>query len=182
MLNKVMKTSPQLIAKQNRIVQYNLMPNRCIYCNNPLGYDKRHYKFCDHSCSASQTNRRKIKHGKFAEKECIICKKITVNPKYCSKSCMAIGKTKYKTIEEKLLAKRAYGRESFARYSARKKYQTPVDADIAAIKLFYLNCPPGYEVDHILPISKGGEHTLSNLQYLTGIDNKRKNAKLNWCS
>ena len=39
MLNKVMKTSPQLIAKQNRIVQYNLMPNRYIYCNNPMGLD-----------------------------------------------------------------------------------------------------------------------------------------------
>ena len=62
-----------------------------------------------------------------------------------------------------------------------KKYQTPVDADLSAIKEFYKNCPKGFEVDHIIPISKGGPHSLSNLQYLSSIDNKKKSAKLNWC-
>ena len=45
---------------------------------------------------------------------------------------------------------------------------------------FYKNCPEGYEVDHIIPISKGGKHCLSNLQYLTREENRRKSAKLNW--
>ncbi len=45
---------------------------------------------------------------------------------------------------------------------------------------FYKNCPEGYEVDHIHPISKGGKHCLSNLQYLTKEENRRKSAKLNW--
>ncbi len=45
---------------------------------------------------------------------------------------------------------------------------------------FYKNCPEGYEVDHIIPISKGGLHCLCNLQYLTIEDNRRKGAKLEW--
>lgn len=45
---------------------------------------------------------------------------------------------------------------------------------------FYKNCPEGYEVDHIIPISKGGKHCLSNLQYLTREENRSKSAKLNW--
>ena len=45
---------------------------------------------------------------------------------------------------------------------------------------FYKNCPKGYEVDHIYPISKGGKHRLNNLQYLTKSDNCSKGAKLDW--
>ena len=43
---------------------------------------------------------------------------------------------------------------------------------------FYKNCPEGYEVDHIIPVSKGGKHKLSNLQYLTMEENRRKSAKI----
>ncbi len=45
---------------------------------------------------------------------------------------------------------------------------------------FYKNCPIGFEVDHIVPISKGGKHKLSNLQYLTREDNRKKSGKLSW--
>ena len=47
---------------------------------------------------------------------------------------------------------------------------------------FYKNCPEGYEVDHIIPISKGGLHILSNLQYLTKQENRLKHDKLDWDS
>ena len=40
--------------------------------------------------------------------------------------------------------------------------------------------PPGYEVDHIIPISKGGLHHQDNLQYLPSLENKIKNAKLEY--
>lgn len=38
----------------------------------------------------------------------------------------------------------------------------------------YQKCPPGYHVDHIKPISKGGTHTLDNLQYLLAEENLKK--------
>ena len=61
---------------------------------------------------------------------------------------------------------------------AKRKNQTPNDVDIKALQDFYLNCPVGYEVDHIIPISKGGLHCLSNLQYLTISENRRKSNKI----
>ena len=63
----------------------------------------------------------------------------------------------------------------------RIKQQTPVWADTAAIKLFYLNCPNGYHVDHIVPLAGktvSGLHTLENLQYLPIADNLKKGAQL----
>ena len=171
----------QIIAKEKRIIEYNLDPNRCTHCNNVLEYRKKHLKFCNHSCSATYINSNKDNNlRKHPKKECPVCKTITTNAKYCCKKCAGIDKTKYDTPEEGLKIKRARGRESYARYAAKKKYQTPVDADLVAIKEFYKNCPSGYEVDHIIPISKGGLHSLPNLQYLTSTDNKRKNNKLNW--
>lgn len=47
-----------------------------------------------------------------------------------------------------------------------------------AIRMFYVNCPPGYEVDHIIPISKGGKHHITNLQYLTMQENRRKGNRI----
>lgn len=69
-------------------------------------------------------------------------------------------------------------REAWMRYHARKKYNTPVGEDISKIKEFYKNCPEGYEVDHIIPLSKGGTHSLDNLQYLTIQENRKKSNKI----
>jgi 5-methylcytosine-specific restriction endonuclease McrA len=61
---------------------------------------------------------------------------------------------------------------------AKRKNQTPNDVDIKSLQQFYMNCPTGYEVDHIIPVSKGGLHTLENLQYLTISENRKKSNKL----
>lgn len=81
-------------------------------------------------------------------------------------------------LEERKKRKRIKNREAWMRYYSRKKYQTPADEDIKALQEFYYNCPPGYEVDHIIPISKGGLHSLSNLQYLTKTENRVKSNKI----
>ena len=172
----------QILAKQKRMEIYNLSPNHCTHCGSIHSYEKRKLKFCNHSCSATYINSNKDNNKrKYKKKECEICGVITTNHRFCSKGCMGKSMIKYQTPEDLLNVKRARGREAFARYSSRKKYQTPTDENLSAIQKFYENCPKGYEVDHIIPISKGGAHSLTNLQYLTISDNRRKNAKLNWC-
>ena len=97
---------------------------------------------------------------------------------FCSKRCGWDNKRSTASPEERIAVKRARNRESYRRYIARRKYQTPIGEDIKAIRQFYLDCPCGYEVDHIIPISKGGAHSLDNLQYLTKEENRRKSNKI----
>ena len=73
---------------------------------------------------------------------------------------------------------RATVNEANARYRARMKAQIVPGEDIQPIQDFYANCPDGYEVDHIIPLSKGGLHSLSNLQYLTITENRKKSNKI----
>jgi hypothetical protein len=67
-----------------------------------------------------------------------------------------------------------------AKRNALKIKATPFWADLEAIKEFYLNCPEGYEVDHIVPLRNKfvcGLHILENLQYLSKSENCSKNNK-----
>jgi|TARA_B110000908_G_C9870492_1_gene278135 5-methylcytosine-specific restriction endonuclease McrA len=61
---------------------------------------------------------------------------------------------------------------------ARQLNQTPPTADNQIIKEIYLNCPKDFEVDHIIPLSRGGLHHQDNLQYLTPLENKRKGNRI----
>jgi hypothetical protein len=64
---------------------------------------------------------------------------------------------------------------------ASKLNQTPKWADLKAIEQFYINCPKGYHVDHIIPLQGKnirGLHTLDNLQYLPAIENIRKGNRI----
>lgn len=64
--------------------------------------------------------------------------------------------------------------------SRYKRGVTPLWADRKAIQQFYANCPPGYEVDHIVPLrgeTVCGLHVLENLQYLSVQDNAAKSNK-----
>ena len=73
---------------------------------------------------------------------------------------------------------RAKSNASNSRRNAAKMNRTPVWAELEEIQEFYLNCPKGYHVDHIIPLQGGrvsGFHVLGNLQYLTPQENHSKN-------
>lgn len=78
-----------------------------------------------------------------------------------------------------------YGSKSSYRYRMKQRFPINVVENMKLsfeekIKIgeFYLNCPEGYEVDHIIPLAKQGRHELSNLQYLTKRENRRKRDKI----
>jgi len=74
-----------------------------------------------------------------------------------------------------------FTRASSARYRAAKIQRTML-FDQQGIEDFYSNCPEGYHVDHIIPLQDTnvcGLHVLSNLQYLSAIDNIIKSNKYN---
>ena len=144
---------------------------KCLHC----GEETRNPKFCNNSCAASYNNTVKPKRQK-QYNVCPTCGSLHKRKKFCSDEC---NPRRLKlSDEEKYKYVRARMNEAWQRYMAKKKNQTPPDADIKAIKEFYFNCPEGYEVDHIIPVSKGGLHTLSNLQYLTIAENRKKSNKI----
>lgn len=54
--------------------------------------------------------------------------------------------------------------------------------DKEEIKAFYVACPDGHEIDHIIPCNSpivSGLHVIENLQYLPKSDNKKKLNKYN---
>lgn len=72
-------------------------------------------------------------------------------------------------------------RAAHAKRRALKKAATVCAlADMELLKLIYLHCPEGYHVDHIIPLSKGGLHHPTNLQYLPAIINMQKSANENY--
>ena len=157
---------------------YEANPTFCTQCSIKMPQVKKNNKFCSSSCSAMFNNRLTPKR-KATLYKCVHCStEFTGRSKYCSNSCYDIDRRKYKTKEEKVEATRKKVREVSANYRAKVRNQTPPNADRTAIKEFYDNCPKGHEVDHIIPISKGGLHTLENLQYLTIAENRRKSNKI----
>lgn len=67
-----------------------------------------------------------------------------------------------------------------ARYKAAKLGAIVPWTELDKIAIFYSLCPPGYQVDHIIPLQGRtvcGLHVLNNLQYLTITDNLKKHNK-----
>ena len=148
---------------------------QCVQCNTELT-GKYQLKFCSKSCSATHSNSQKPRRKKTSNRwhDCPQCGKLTSNPKFCSRICQKA----HTTSPERKRQVQDRRNEANAKYRATKYAQTPPDVDRKAIQEFYANCPKGYEVDHIIPISKGGLHHIDNLQYLTVTENRRKNNKI----
>lgn len=77
-------------------------------------------------------------------------------------------------------AGRAKRQAAHAARKARMKFGAECAADKKLVELIYLMCPDGYQVDHIIPLSKGGLHHPDNLQYLPAIVNNAKRARLDF--
>ena len=141
----------------------------CLHCKTTTTNNK----FCSKSCSASYNNKGKRRHGnQKIQSNCLTCNKNTYNDKYCSNFCSANARKK--PIEEI----RANNAERQSRYRQKKYREIHPTADKNLIKEFYKNRPNGFEVDHIIPLSKGGLHHQDNLQYLPKDINRKKSNKM----
>ncbi len=80
-------------------------------------------------------------------------------------------------IEAGKAKQKPFKRAAWAAYHDRKIQATPVWSDLKIVQRFYLHCPEGMTIDHIIPL-KGkivcGLHVINNLQYLTPLENCRK--------
>lgn len=68
-----------------------------------------------------------------------------------------------------------------AKRRAVKLNATPSWVDFEELKLIYLECPEGFQVDHIVPLQSNkicGLHVPWNLQYLTEEQNKSKGNRM----
>lgn len=162
--------------------------NECAKC----GAHTTNPKFCSRKCSVTHNNNAKLhrcvrcgnatRRGEFCSTACknntvVNCKEcgiLTANKVFCSILCI---KT-YKARPEIIAYRQALKCEAWQRYQARKLRQTPPDADISMMQEIYQHCPKGYEVDHVIPLSRGGLHHQDNLQYLTISENRKKGNKL----
>jgi hypothetical protein len=87
-------------------------------------------------------------------------------------------KKKKKEYDKKHRAKnKAYYRAASKKYKTSKKNQVPEFSNLKLIQKIYEYCPEGYQVDHMIPLSKGGLHWESNLCYLPAPINSSKRAK-----
>jgi len=93
-----------------------------------------------------------------------------VNKEWANNHIEETNKIKARWKKQNPLAVRHHG----ALRRLRLKNQVSKDVDLEAIKLFYKNTPKGMEVDHIIPVSKGGLHCVSNFQYLSPKENRQK--------
>jgi len=153
---------------------------KCIQCQKPL-LSRDQKKFCSRSCSATFNNTGRRRWSKPESrhsmvKPCKTCGAETNRPVYCSDKCNPSRLNL--TEEEKQQRHKAIHNEAWHRYMAKRKNQTPNDVDIKALQQIYLDCPSGHEVDHIIPVSKGGLHSPENLQYLTISENRKKSNKI----
>lgn len=151
---------------------------------------------CNRELPEECFHKRKYKNGKVATQSfCKECKARMHKIRYAKKrdEILEKGRLWRENNKEHMreLRKRWWENnpKTMAYYQAlcrcRKEGTMPQDItreELGKIREFYMNCPEGYEVDHIVPRNprqgQRGLHTIHNLQYLTPLENQRKSNKL----
>lgn len=85
---------------------------------------------------------------------------------------------KYENSEKGKSSRKEQARRRYERFKAACVDLS--EDEYTEIEKFYDNCPSGYHVDHIIALSIGGLHRLSNLQYLPARVNAKKGTKEKW--
>jgi len=89
----------------------------------------------------------------------------------------ANGERQVERVRQWREANRGKKRAQCAKRKAGKRNRTPAWADKCAIDAVYEACPPGHQVDHIIPLQGkrvSGLHVAGNLQHLDSIENQEK--------
>jgi len=140
----------------------------CNKKNNPVNTDINIKQTCTGECGkekpATLEYFYRLKSGKYGvHTEC--------------KECTIKNTVKYNVEYRKTPKGRANNRNTSAKRRAQKRTQTqffwPPNKNL--IDQIYLNCPKGYDVDHMVALARGGDHHESNLCYLPGSVNSSKN-------
>ena len=99
-----------------------------------------------------------------------------------SRRCYVAHREKYLDVaRQRRQANPTKFRAKSQAYERKLVVQRPAWADMAAIRTIYERCPPGYHVDHIIPLQGKtvcGLHVETNLQYLPAIENLKKSNRL----
>jgi hypothetical protein len=148
----------------------------CLKCNKELvSYNKSGY------CRKHKYLSIKVKAYRKTEKS-----KASISA-YAKSDRGKASRAAYKKTDKGKAAQARYRKANLGKRNAlnmkRKAdilQRTPKWVDLKAIEQFYINCPKGYEVDHIIPLQGkniSGLHILENLQYLTESENCSKGNK-----
>ena len=152
----------------------------CVFCQAKI-IAKNGKKFCSSSCAAKYNNRAYPKRTK-AKKivKCGWCDNLMVkgDKKYCSLTCYFCYLDSRRVSDEHEKIKNGINQ---SKWRAKKRRVLAPSADVEKINETYQNCPSFYEVDHIIPLSRGGLHHENNLQRLPKKENGSKGDKI-WCA
>lgn len=103
------------------------------------------------------------------------------NPRFVNPKCNRDGNYKARARIKSAEWKKAHAELNSSFNQARKtRMRKSSKQERQVIKQFYLDCPEGFVVDHILPINHSavsGLHCICNLQYLPKSDNSHKSNK-----
>lgn len=166
----ISKYLPELCTSSRKPLEHKIYEllglKYCSSCNSIK--DLKDFYLTNHYCKACHKIYYTENKEEILRKESQRCK----NPGILHRK-REYSKEYAKNNKEKFRAKSANRRASIIN-------RTPIWADLDKINSIYLNCPEGYEVDHIIPLNGrlvSGLHVPENLQYLTSEENRQKSNK-----